>query len=70
LNCTVPSNLLLANAVYKSSKVKFNMQSLTAKMAEEDQDEGVALQTRLRKKGLFKEKRFEFRVKLMRGYGI
>jgi len=27
------------------------------------------VQTRLRRKGLFKEKRFEFRVKLMRGQG-
>jgi len=37
------------------------------KMRSRDRQELV--QTRLRRKGLFKEKRFEFRVKMMRGQG-
>jgi len=60
--------LALMNDVKMNDRVKMTeMKTVSRVKGPENQQDLV--QTRLRRKGLFKQKGFEFRVKLMRGQG-
>jgi len=60
--------LALMNDVEMNDRVKMTMKTVSRVKRPENRRELV--QTRLRRKGLFKKKGFEFRMKLMRGQGI
>jgi len=57
------------NEAKMNDRVKNDFEMKTVSYSSRDQRTDKSWCKRLRRKGLFKEKRFEFRVKLMRGQG-
>jgi len=61
--------LAYINEVTMNDRVKNYCEMKTISKVNEPEDRQELVQTRLRRKGLFKEKLFQFRVKLMRRQG-